>query len=386
MDTFSVKPKVYFNINALSHLSELKCKKALVIADSFMVKSLTINKITEQLDKAKMEYKIFSDVVPDPPVEVIVAGVQIAVKFNPDVIIALGGGSSIDSAKGIRYFCKYVNYELKNDVKQPLFIAIPTTSGTGSEVTNFCIITEKEKGIKCALIDDNLTPDEAILDVELVKSVPKTITAETGIDVLTHGIEAYVSKNASDYSDALAEKAIKLVFKYLFAAYENGSDTEARMKMHNAACIAGMAFTNASLGLNHGMAHALGGKFHIPHGRANALVLPYVIEYNADLKNSKNRADKSSAAYRYTEISKFLGLPASNQFEGVRSLIAAVKILMNKLNIAKYMKNVKVQGKELEKEISDMSKTALNDRCTKTNPRIPQVSDIESLYKNIFIK
>lgn len=381
MDIFNIKPKVHFDNNALSRLSELKCRKALIIADPFMVKSLTVNKITEQLDKAEIEYKIFSDVVPDPPVEVIIAGVQIAVEFNPDLIIALGGGSSIDSAKGIRYFSRYVNNELKNNIKQPLFIAIPTTSGTGSEVTNFCIVTDKSKGIKYALIDDDLTPDEAILDIELVKSVPKTITAETGIDVLTHGIEAYVSTKSSDYSDALAEKAIKLVFKYLPKAYENGNDEEARLKMHNASCIAGMAFTNASLGLNHGMAHALGGKFHIPHGRANALLLPYVIEYNANLKNLKGNVDGSSAAYRYTEISKFLGLPASNQFEGVRSLIAAVKILMNKLDIPKY---IKVSCSDIEDELRELAETAIKDRCTKTNPRVPEVSDVENLFRNIF--
>lgn len=386
MDAFNIKPKVYFGTNALGHLSQLKHRKALIVADPFMVKSLTVNKITEQLDKAGIEYKIFSEVVPDPPVEVIIKGVQLAVEFNPDVIVALGGGSSIDSAKGIRYFSRCVNNELKKNTKKPLFIAIPTTSGTGSEVTNFCIITDKSKGIKYSLIDDNLTPDEAILDTELVKSVPKVITADTGIDVLTHAIEAYVSTKASDYSDALAEKAIKLVFEYLPKAYKNGNDEEARLKMHNASCIAGMAFTNASLGLNHGMAHALGGKFHIPHGRANALLLPYVIEYNADLKNLKGNVDTSSAAYRYTEISKFLGLPASNQFEGVRSLIAAVKILMNKLDIPKCISDPKISCSDVEAKLKELSETAIKDRCTKTNPRVPTASDVESLYRNILPK
>ncbi|OAA94703.1 1-propanol dehydrogenase PduQ [Clostridium coskatii] len=384
MKNFNIKPKVYFDTDALNHLCELKCKKALIAADPFMVKSSTVDKITEQLDKAHIEYDIFSDIVPDPPVEVIVKGVQEAVKFKPDVLIALGGGSAIDSAKGIMYFCQYVNNELNNETKEPLFIAIPTTSGTGSEVTNFCIVTDKQKGVKYALVDDNLTPDQAVLDIELVKSVPKSTTAETGIDVLTHGIEAYVSTNRSDYSDALAEKSIKMVFKYLLAAYENGDDEEARMKMHNASCIAGMAFTNASLGLNHGMAHALGGKIHIPHGRANGLLLPYVIEYNANLKNLQGKVKPFSAAYRYTEISKFLGLPASNQFEGVRSLIAAVKILMNKLNLPKCINNCEVLCGNLDSEIHDLSITALNDRCTKTNPRVPKIKDVENLFKRVF--
>ncbi|HCD09150.1 MAG TPA: bifunctional acetaldehyde-CoA/alcohol dehydrogenase, partial [Thermoanaerobacter sp.] len=242
--------------------------------------------------------------------------------------------------------------------KKALFIAIPTTSGTGSEVTAFAVITDKKKNIKYPLTDYELTPDIAIIDPDLTMTIPPSVTADTGMDALTHAIEAYVSVMASDYTDALAEKAIKLIFEYLPKAYKNGQDKVAREKMHNASCIAGMAFTNAFLGINHSMAHILGAKFHLPHGRANAILLPYVIEYNAELPKkfaSFPQYEYPKAAEKYAEIAKFLGLPASTVEEGVKSLIEAIKNLMKELNLPLTLKEAGINKEEFEKQIMEMS-------------------------------
>ena len=229
-----------------------------------------------------------------------------------------------------------------------------------------------------------MVPDMAILDAELVKSVPASITADTGIDVLTHAIEAYVSTKNSDFTDALAEKAIKLVFNYLPKAYNNGEDLEAREKMHNASCIAGIAFTNSSLGVNHSMAHILGGRFHIPHGKANALVLPYVIEYNANIK-SMNRNEYTKAAERYAEIARFLGLTSSNSVrEGVRVLINAVKNLIKSVGIPNKIKDLGISSKDFEDNLNDLAEIALQDGCTATNPREPKVEELKELFKKVY--
>ncbi|HBL36534.1 MAG TPA: bifunctional acetaldehyde-CoA/alcohol dehydrogenase, partial [Firmicutes bacterium] len=267
--------------------------------------------------------------------------------------------------------------------RKATFVAIPTTSGTGSEVTAFAVITDKQKKIKYPLTDYELTPDIAILDPELVLTVPKSVTADTGMDVLTHAIEAYVSVMASDYTDALAEKAIKLVFEYLPLAYQDGKHKEAREKMHNASCLAGMAFTNAFLGLNHSMAHILGGKFHLPHGRANAILLPYVIQYNA-AKPSKFAAFPQYEFYqapeRYAEIARFLGLPAATTEEGVTSLIQAIRNLNGEFGIPLSLQETGISREEFQREVAEMADIAFNDQCTGANPRMPLVAEIEELY------
>lgn len=404
MKWFKIPQKIYFEYGSLNYLSKMKGKKAFIVTDPFMAKLGFVEKVTYQLEKAAIESEIFSEVEPDPSVETVLRGCEVMERFSPDIIIALGGGSAIDAAKGIRLF--YENPETQFETlrlkfadirkrafkfpqlgKKATFVAIPTTSGTGSEVTAFAVITDIKLNIKYPLADYELTPDIAIIDPDLVLTVPPSVTADTGMDVLTHGIEAYVSVMASDYTDALAEKAIKLVFEYLPRAYQNGVDKEARERMHNASCIAGMAFTNAFLGLNHSMAHILGGKFHIPHGRANAILLPYLIEYNAK-KPTKFQAfpqyEYPHADKRYAEIAKFLGLPAQTSDEGVASLVRAIRDLLQRVNIPLTLREAGISREFFEQGLPEMADIAFNDQCTGTNPRMPLVSEITEIYREAY--
>ncbi len=375
MDNFKVKTKIYFGEGSLNRLTEIGNKKVFIVTDPFMVKSGMIENITQKLTKAQVT--VFSEIVPDPPIELIVDGIGELQKANPDVLIALGGGSSIDAAKAIMDFAKKVT-----SVENMEFIAIPTTSGTGSEVTSFAVITDKSKGTKYPLVSEDLLPDVAILDPQLVKSVPPSITADTGMDVITHALEAYVSTNATDFSDALAEKALDLAFKYLLKAYKDGGDMEAREKMHNASCLAGIAFDSVSLGLNHGIAHILGGKFHVPHGRTNAILLPHVVEYNADIAGYSNNKF-SIAAIKYANISRLLGLSFSNTRMGVRNLINEIKRLQKEMNMPTNLKACGVSVDELEKNKEEIAKLALLDACTLTNPKEPTQLEVMEILSKI---
>lgn len=375
MKRFKIKTEILFGEGALDYLIELKNKKVFIVTDPFMVKSGTIKNLTDNLTAS--EVCIFSEIVPDPPIELVVSGIEMLKEFNPDVVIALGGGSAIDATKAIIDFSKKI-VKLK-DIK---FIAIPTTSGTGSEVTSFSVITDNQKGIKYPLVSDDLLPDIAILDPELVRTVPNFITADTGMDVLTHALEAYVSKNATDFSDALAEKAATLVFDYLLRAYNNGNDIEAREKMHNASCLAGLAFNEASLGVNHGIAHVLGGKFHVPHGRTNSILLPYVIEYNADITGYNSRKF-SEAAEKYARIAKIVGLQGTNTRGLVKNLINEIKKMQRAMNMPTTLRECKVDSSELKKLENEIAQLALKDACTDSNPRVPNEKDIIFILNKI---
>lgn len=375
MNNFEIKTKIKFGEGSLKALQELKNKNILIITDPFMVKSKAIDKITANLENST--YQVFEDIVPDPPIETIVEGIETFKSVNPNVIIALGGGSAIDASKAIMDFSKKI---LKtNEVE---FIAIPTTSGTGSEVTSFSVITDKQKGCKHPLVSDDLLPDVAILDPELVKTVPNFITADTGMDVLTHAIEAYVSTNSNDFSDALAEKAIKLVFKYLVKAYKDGNDIEAREKMHNASCLAGMAFNQASLGINHSIAHVLGGKFHVPHGRTNSILLPHVIEYNSGIVGYSN-TNYSDTAIKYAQIAELVGLGSSNVRMGVKNLVNEIKKLQKEMNMPTKLTECKVNASDITKEEREIATLAIKDACTATNPKVPTEDDIIRILNKI---
>lgn len=407
MQWFKIPEKIYFEAGATQYLEDMPdITKAFIVTDQYMVRLGYVDRVLYHLRKRQqyVHCEIFSDVEPDPSVETVKRGSEMMNKFQPDVIIALGGGSAMDAAKGMWLYYEYPDTDFNSlrlkfmDIRKRIFkyprlgrkakmVAIPTTSGTGSEVTSFAVITDKDRNIKYPLADYELTPDVAIIDADYVMSVPPAVTADTGMDVLTHAIEAYVSVMASDFTDGLAMKAIQLVFEYLPRAYRDGSDREAREKMHNASCIAGMAFTNAFLGINHSLAHKLGGEFHIPHGRANAVLLPYVIEYNAQ-KPVKFTAfpkyETFMADVRYAEIAKGLGLRAATVNEGVNSLIKAIKNLMKELNMPMTIADCKVDRKEFVARIPELADKAYEDQCTGANPRQPLVKELEGLYMKAF--
>lgn len=402
MQWFKIPEKIYFEAGSIAYLEKMpKISRAFIVTDESMVKLGYVDKILYHLRK-RAEYvhsEIFADVEPDPSFDTIKRGIEAMNKFNPDVIIALGGGSPIDAAKGMWLFFEHPDADVEGlklkfmDIRKRTYkfptlgektklVAIPTTSGTGSEVTSFAVITDKEKNIKYPLADYELTPDIAIIDPDLVMSLPKRITADTGMDVLTHALESYVSNMASDYTDGLAEKAIELVYKYLPVAYENGSDKIAREKMHNASCIAGMAFTNAFLGINHSIAHKLGGEFHIAHGRANAIILPYVIKYNATKPTkyvSFPKYEYFIADEKYSNVAKILGLKASTTEEGVKSLVEAIQKMNKNLDIPCSLKEQGIDEKEFLEKLDMLCEKAFEDQCTTANPRLPLVTEIKQI-------
>ncbi|MEQ2527317.1 bifunctional acetaldehyde-CoA/alcohol dehydrogenase [Robertmurraya yapensis] len=404
MQWFKVPPKIYFEKNSTQYLAKMpNISRALIVTDPGMVKLGYVDKVLYYLRKRPdyVHCEIFSDVEPDPSIETVMKGAEMMASFQPDVIIALGGGSAMDAAKGMWLFYEHPDVDFfglkqkfldirKRLVKYPRlgekaqFVAIPTTSGTGSEVTSFSVITDKKANIKYPLADYELTPDVAIVDPQFVMTVPKHVTADTGMDVLTHAIEAYVSVMANDYTDGLAMKAIQLVFEYLPRAYRNGNDEIAREKMHNASTIAGMAFANAFLGINHSLAHKLGGEFHIAHGRANTILMPHVIRYNAT-KPSKLAAfpkyEKFVADKRYAEIARALGLPARTTEEGVESLVQAVIKLAEELYIPMSIKANGVNKVEFESKIDFLAERAFEDQCTTANPKLPLVSELAEIYR-----
>jgi len=404
MQWFKVPPKIYFEEDSIQYLEKMEgINRAFIVTDPVMVQLGNVNKILHYLRKREQycHSEIYSDVESDPSVECIMRGVEAMRAFNPDVIIAIGGGSAIDAAKGMWLFYEHPETSFDGlrqrflDIRKRAFkfpklgaktklVAIPTTSGTGSEVTSFSVITDKKNGnIKYPLADYALTPDVAIIDPQFTRSMPKSIVADTGLDVLTHAIEAYVSVMASDYTDGLALQATEMVFHYLKASY-NG-DNLAREKMHNASCIAGMAFTNAFLGLNHSMAHKLGGEFHIPHGRANAILLPYVIAYNAT-RPSKFAAFPKYKEYiadeRYAKLAWRCGLcnVGTETQTAVNSLIEAVRKLMKETDRPMTIRDCGISEEEFLAKVDELSYKAFEDQCTTANPVYPLVSEIKELY------
>ncbi|MCK8817248.1 bifunctional acetaldehyde-CoA/alcohol dehydrogenase [Natroniella sulfidigena] len=398
-----IPSEIYFEPNSLFQLRNLEGNKAVIITDQVMKDLGYVKKVTKHLKEAGIDYKIFSGVEPDPSVKTVLTGTEFVKNFEADLIIALGGGSPMDAAKGIWLF--YENPELDfedlklrfADIKkrtyqfpklgqQAKLVAIPTTSGSGSEVTSFTVITDKENNIKYPLVSYELTPDIAIIDSELTMTLPPQVTAHTGLDVLTHAIEGYVSILASDYTDPLALKAIKLVFDYLPQAYQKGQHNRlAREKMHNASCIAGIVFTNAFLGINHSLAHILGGRFGIPHGLANAILLPHVIRYNSKMPTKIAHYPNYSypqANKKYKEIANWLGLDTTG--DEIESLISAIKGLMKELNVPLNLAEAGIKEEEFKAELEDMATFAYSDQSTVANPRRPLISELIKIYKQAY--
>ena len=384
MHKCSLKTAVYFGENALTRLSQIEYKNVFVIADPFSVSSGLIRNVTKHLDIAHISYEIYSNVVPDPSIDKVVEGVTALMKHKAPCVIAVGGGSAIDLTKCVRQFANKID-----NTYSPYFIAIPTTSGTGSEVTSFAVVTDTEKHVKHALVDEALLPEEAILDVDMVRSVPAAITADTGMDVMTHAIEAYVSIYANDTSDMYCEKATALCKRYLARSYrfpETG-EIRAREKMHLASNLAGIAFNAVSLGLNHGMAHQLGAQFHIPHGRANAILLPVIIEYNSGVVQGATPRVIHDSAAKYAKLARKLGIGnPQNDVESINNLLEMIRSMMKEMNMPMSVREAcpTLTHEEYLKHIDAMTDAALKDRCTPSNPRMPLMRDVKRIFEQIW--
>ena len=403
---FRVPEKVYFKYGclpvALEELRDMGKKKALIVTDKVLFEMGYTNKVTDVLERNGIQFKIFSDVEPDPTLRCAKAGAKEMLDFNPDVIIALGGGSAMDAAKimWVMYEHPEVRFEdlamrfmdiRKRVYKFPtmgekaMMVSIATSAGTGSEVTPFAVITDENTGVKYPLADYELTPDMAIVDAELMMTSPKGLTACAGIDVLVHSIEAYVSIMASEYTNGLALEAIRLVFKYLPDAYNEGTtNVKAREKMAHASCMAGMAFSNAFLGICHSMAHKLGAFHHLPHGMANSLLMSEVIRFNATDAPTKQAAFAQykypNAAWRYARIADHLGLGGNSEAEKVELLIKAIEKLQAKVNMPKTIKEAGVSETKFYETLDEMVEQAFDDQCTGANPRYPLMSELKEMY------
>ena len=408
MQWFKVPSKIYFERNSLKYLKDMReMSRVFIVTDRSMVDLGYVNKVTEQLNlrRNRVQYQLFCDVEPDPSIETVKKGYELMKAFSPDTIIALGGGSPMDAAKGMWLFYEHPEVDFDDlkqkfmDIRKRAFrypelgkkaslVCIPTTSGTGSEVTPFAVITDKKEGKKYPLADYSLTPTVAIVDPVLTTNLPASITADTGMDVLTHATEAYVSVLANDFTDGLALQAIKLVFQYLERAVKDGkNDLEAREKMHNASCIAGMAFANAFLGVNHSLAHKVGGVFHVPHGRANAILMPYVIEYNGVRPRKTATWPKYNyykADEKYQEIARMLGLSASTPEEAVHSYAKACYELGRKVGIKMSFKEQGIDAQEWNDNIAKIALLAYEDQCSPANPKLPLVDDMMKILQDTY--
>ncbi|HFI0442220.1 TPA: bifunctional acetaldehyde-CoA/alcohol dehydrogenase [Streptococcus suis] len=406
MQWFKVPSKIYFERDSIQYLQVMaNVEKVMIVADEVVVKLGFVQRVIEQLQlrSNKVMYTVFSDIEPDPDITTVERGAEAMKAFKPDTIIAIGGGSVMDAAKIMWLFYEQPQVDFRDlvqkfmDIRKRAFkfpelgekakyVGIPTTSGTGSEVTPFAVISDKKNNRKYPLADYSLTPTIAIVDPAFVMSVPDFVAADTGMDVLTHATEAYVSTVANDYTDGLALQAIKLVFENLEKSVKE-ADWESREKMHNASTMAGMAFANAFLGISHSMAHKLGGRFHTVHGRTNAILLPYVIRYNGTRpaktatwpKYNYYRADE-----KYQDIAKMLGLPASTPEEGVASYAKAVYELGERIGIQMNLKDQGVDEKELKEYSRELALLAYEDQCTPANPRLAMVDHMQEIIEDAY--
>lgn len=355
MEQFSLKPTLYFGPNALEALEQLAKQRVFLVTDAFLVKSGLLDRVTERLAGSTVE--VFDQVIPDPPLPLIAQGVQNFRAFGPDVLVALGGGSPMDCAKAVRHFA---------GGKRLPFWCVPTTAGTGSEVTSFAVLTDPDRGVKYPLVDPALLPDAAVLDASLLAGVPPAVTADTGMDVLAHAAEAMVALRASPFTEAMAVKAFQTAFS---ALPEAGADPQAREPMLQASCLAGIAFNGAGLGICHSLSHALGGRYHLPHGRLNAMLLPHVVRFNAG---------EPSAAGQYGRLAKACGLAAN-----ARALAAALWRLRSSLGMPETLAACGVVRETLLADLDAIAAAALEDICTPTNPRPVTAGELKAILREI---
>ena len=404
---FRAPEKVYFKKGCLPvALKELKDvmgkKRAFIVTDSFLYKNGYTHVITDRLNEMGITYTVFSDVQPDPTLANAQAGAKLMREFEPDVIIAMGGGSAMDAGKIMWVLYEHPEADFMDmamrfiDIRKRVytfptmgekayFVAVPTSSGTGSEVTPFAVITDQNTGVKYPLADYQLLPKMAIVDTDNMMSQPKGLTSASGLDVLVHALEAYASVMATDFTDGLALRAIQNIFTYLPACYDNGlNEPVAREKMANASTMAGMAFANAFLGVCHSMAHKLGAFHHLPHGVANAVLLTDVMRYNADPRPQK-MGTFSQYAYphtleRYAEVARFLGLSGNSDEELLEQLIAKIEVLKERVGIKKTIRDYGVKEEDFLATLDEMVEQAFDDQCTGANPRYPLMSEIKAMY------
>ncbi|NME63367.1 1-propanol dehydrogenase PduQ [Clostridium cadaveris] len=366
-----IKTKILSGDSAIKYLKEIRSKTIFIVCDKFISESGTIKYITNALDLTN-SVEVFDRAIPDPTTEVVGKGLNMIYKVKPDIVIGFGGGSAIDTAKGIIYFAN-----LKKGIKKPEFITVPTTSGTGSEVTSVAVITDLENKSKHLIASDEILADVALVDPQLTLSVPQSITANTGMDVFTHALEAYVSKDANVFSDALAEKSIELLLNSLLTCYKEGKNLVARTMMHEASTLAGIAFNTAGLGVNHSIAHQLGGTFHIPHGLANAILLNEVIEYNC--VNHDIMLKYASLAYKVQLVS----IDETPEF-AVKVLKEIINTLMRCMNMPLNIRGIGIDIEEYKHHIQRMSDTALLDNCLNTTPRKIGAAGIQKILCSIY--
>lgn len=401
MQWFKVPPKIYFERDSIQYLKSMKdVEKVMIVTDETMVKLGFLHRVIEQLHRRrnKVTYQVFTDVEPDPDITTVEKGTEIMKSFEPDTIIALGGGSVMDAAKVMWLYYEQPSVDFRDLVQKFMdirkrafrfpelgkiakFVAIPTTSGTGSEVTPFAVISDKKHNRKYPIADYSLTPTVAIADPAFVDTVPAGVTADTGMDVLTHAVEAFTSTMANDYTDGLALQAIKMTFQYLEESVKT-ADPVAREKMHNASTIVGMAFANAFLGMSHSMAHKVGAFFHTVHGRTNAILLPYVVRYNGTRPAKTStwpKYDHYKADKKFQEIAQALGLPASTPEEGVASFATAVYELGEKVGIQMNLKAQGIDKDEYLAKVDEIAYLAYEDQCSPANPRLPLVDDMKEI-------
>lgn len=384
MNRFTIPRDIYYGKDSLAVLRTLSGKRAvLVLGGGSMKRFGFVDKTLQYLQEASLEVKLFEHVEPDPSVETVMAGAQMMRDFEPDWIISLGGGSPIDAAKAMWVFYEYPEttftelitpFQFPTLRQKARFVAIPSTSGTATEVTAFSVITDYATGIKYPLADFNITPDIAILDPQLAETMPQSLTAHTGMDALTHAIEAYVSTAHSPFTDPLALRAIQMVFDHLYHSWQ-GKMAD-REQMHYAQCLAGMAFSNALLGITHSIAHKTGAMFstgHIPHGCANAIYMPYVIQFNAP-----------KAAQRYGEIARSIGLTAQTDQGLIEALCHHIIALNQKLGIPNSLQEYGIKESEFREKRSRIAQLALEDACTGSNPRPVNLEEMETLLTCIY--
>ncbi|MCL2049521.1 MAG: bifunctional acetaldehyde-CoA/alcohol dehydrogenase [Defluviitaleaceae bacterium] len=407
---FRTPEKIYFKKGSLQvALAELKDvynkKKVFIVTDEFLYKNNYTKTVEKSLDSMGIKHTTFFNVLPDPTLECAVEGAKAMAAFEPDCIVAFGGGSAMDAAKIMWVLYEHPSVDFHDlamrfmDIRKRInpfpkmgakanFIAIPTTAGTGSEVTPFAVITDESTGIKYPLADYELLPNIAIVDIDYMMDMPRGLTAASGIDALTHSLEAYVSMLATDYTDGIALTAIKNIFKYLPIAYKDGANEQAREKMANASTLAGMAFANAFLGICHSMAHKLGAAFHLPHGVANALLINEVIKFNAT-DNPKKMGTFSQYKYpkateRYAEIASFVGLGGKDDDEKTQRLLEKIDELKELIGIKRSIKDYGISEEEFMAQLDDMVEQAFDDQCTGANPRYPLMEEMREIYLNVY--